>query len=356
MTKRPLFKIQCIIRYNVLHLYLRGDDQLDTFSNLTEDELLEKEEAWWEREDELNSDWIYEGVEIFTSLSKANPKEIRYKETLSYLLLLQGEDLKLRQHSYEDAIECMKQVVKLDPSNARAHYRLGFLYFFQKRWTKSIDSFQMSLNSLPRKLRNQLQKDQQIKAHFYILKAAKMILEENFKKVEKIPPKDLENFGEMKLLLEEMRSSGQVEEKPYQMIVNGVEVRNISEREYEELSDPFENKGMIILNFKSTNDVTLSLNGKEIFITPALVALIEYLMRNPDGVSSEDIIQRKYRYSRDPHAKLRKDISRLRSRLRSIHANETLIETIDGGYRWNSSYNYRIFKHSRDVSMDLLLD
>ncbi|WP_096200034.1 hypothetical protein [Bacillus sp. FJAT-45350] len=68
-------------------------------SDLSEEELLEKEDDWWEREDETNLNWVIEGENIFKNLSRLNPREIRYKETLAYLLLMQGEDLKLRQHS-----------------------------------------------------------------------------------------------------------------------------------------------------------------------------------------------------------------------------------------------------------------
>lgn len=324
--------------------------------DLTEDELLEKESDWWEREDESDPDWVNEGVRIFRNLLMKNPRDIRYRETIAYLMLLQGEDFKLSRHSYRQAIFSLKQVVRLDPDNARAHYRLGFLYFYEEEWTKSIESFQRALRSRPLHSRNQLQKDQQIKAHYYISKAAQIILKRNLEKVYQIPLKDLQLSGEMNLLLEEIRALEQAEEKPYLMIVNGVEFSNIREREYEQLSDPFENDGWIILNFRSINDVTLSFNGREISITPGRAALLEYLMRNPDGVSHEDIIQRRYRLSKNPRGNLRQDIRRLRTRMTEIDLCENVIETIGGGYRWNSPYNYRILKHSRDVSTDLLLD
>jgi tetratricopeptide (TPR) repeat protein len=325
-------------------------------SNLSEDELLVKEDDWWEREDETNFSWINEGVEIFRNLSRVKPKEIRYKETLAYLLLIQGEDLKLRQHSYEKAIMRFNQVVKIDPENARAYYRLGFLYFYQEEWAKSVDSFQHSLNCRPLQNRNKLEMEQQIKAHYYILKGTQIIINESVKKVEQIPVKDLELFGEIKQLLNELKASGRSEEKPYQMIVNGRDFSEISEREYEQLSDPFENKNCFILNQLSMNDATLSLHGREISIPTSQLPLLEFLMRHPEGVRHEEIVQRRYRQSRDPHAALRRSISRLRDRLAILTPITELIETIDGGYRWNSVYDYRMFKHSRDVSTDLLLD
>jgi DNA-binding winged helix-turn-helix (wHTH) protein len=104
------------------------------------------------------------------------------------------------------------------------------------------------------------------------------------------------------------------------------------------------------------NDATLSLHGREISIPTSQLPLLEFLMRHPEGVRHEEIVQRRYRQSRDPHAALRRSISRLRDRLAILTPITELIETIDGGYRWNSVYDYRMFKHSRDVSTDLLLD
>ncbi|MEB1808868.1 MAG: winged helix-turn-helix domain-containing protein [Bacillaceae bacterium] len=325
-------------------------------SNLSEEELLEKEDDWWEREDETSLRWINEGVEIFRNLSRLKPNVIRFKETLAYLLLVQGEDLKLRQHTYKKAIMRFHQVVKIDPENARAYYRLGFLYFYEQEWAKSVDSFQRSLNCFPRQARNQLEKEQQIKAHYYTLKATQIILKESLGRVEQIPPADLERFAEFKHLLNEIKACGQPEEKPYQMIVDGKEFKEISEREYEQLSDPFENKSYYILNHRSINDTTLSFNDREVSIPASQVPLLEFLMRHPEGVHREEIVQRRYRHSRDPHAALRRSISRLRDRLESLDPQHDMIETIGGGYRWNCLYHYRMFKHNRDVSTDLLLD
>ena len=333
-----------------------GGKEMVRMSNLSEEELLEKEDGWWEREDETNLSWINEGVEIFRSLSRVKPNEIRYKETLAYLLLSQGEDLKLRQHSYEKAVMRFNQVVKIDPENSRAYYRLGFLYFYLEKWAKSVDSFQHSLNSRPRQTRNQLQKEQEIKAHYYILKATQIILNENLRKAEQIPTKDLELFGEIKHLLNEIKAMGRVEERPYQMIVNGKEFSEISEREYEQFSDFEENTNCIILNQRSMNDATLALNGRDISIPPKQLPLLEFLMRHPEGVRYDDIVHRRSRQSKNPHASLRQTILRLRHRLQALDPLNDLIETIDGGYRWNSYYEYRMFKHNRDVSTDLLLD
>lgn len=327
------------------------------YSNLTEKELLEKEEEWWEWEDETNFMWLDEGVEIFQRLSRVNQNEVRYREILAYLLLKQGEDLKLRQRSYDRAIMSFRQLVRIHPENARAYYRLGFLYFYQEEWLKSIDSFQQSLSRHPRQPSNQLNKEQQIKAHYYILKATQIIMNQTLGKVEEIPSQDLELFEEIKHLMEEMKDTARGEEKPYQMIVNGKEFSEISEREYEKLTDIFENKNILILNQRSLNDTTFALNGREVTIPGTQVPLLEFLMRHPEGVKKEDIIQRMFRQSKNPDAALRRMISRLRrERLDQLSPLNDWIVTKNGTYRWVCLEEYRMFKHNRDVSTDLLLD
>ncbi|MFC2947986.1 hypothetical protein [Virgibacillus sediminis] len=326
-------------------------------SELTEEELLEKEDAWWNREDEGSIAWFNEGVWIFQRLSIVNRQEIRYKETLANLLLNQGEDFKLKQQSYEKAIPPLKQVVRLDPDHSRAYYRLGFLYFYKESWTNSIDAFQQALSTYARKESNRLNKLQQLKAHHYILKATQIILNEGIEKVEKIPVEDLDLFQDIKDLLKEVKAGrGSSEHYPYQMAINGTEMRNLSEEEYEELSDPFRNEHCFILNQQSMNDTFISLYGREVRITKILTPLLEYLMQHPGGVQSEVIIQRRQRPSNSPEAMLRQDIRRLRLKLSELDPALDLIESIDGGYRWNCLQEYRIFKHNRDVTSEMLMD
>ncbi|MCD8500423.1 MAG: tetratricopeptide repeat protein [Bacillaceae bacterium] len=195
--------------------------------DLSEDELLDLEGKWWEREDETNLNWILEGEKIYKALSRVNPSEITYRETLGYLLVLQGEDLKLRKHSYEKAIVRFNQVVRIDPQNSRAYYRLGFLYFHQENWAKSVEAFQQSLRCSPNLKSNRLEKEQQVKAHFYILRATQIIAKETMAKVEQIPDEDLSLFGEIHNLLKELKASESQEEKPYQMIINGTEFHEL---------------------------------------------------------------------------------------------------------------------------------
>ncbi|WP_368505224.1 tetratricopeptide repeat protein [Alkalihalophilus sp. As8PL] len=102
------------------------------YSEYTLEELLELEDEWWAREDETDRRWVSEGVSLFTNLSSKDRDNIGYKEVKAYLLILQGESLKIKDRSYERAIKAFQQVGRLEPENARAHYRLGFLYFYEE--------------------------------------------------------------------------------------------------------------------------------------------------------------------------------------------------------------------------------
>ncbi|WP_307322299.1 winged helix-turn-helix domain-containing protein [Evansella vedderi] len=323
---------------------------------LSEEELLELESEWWEREDESNLSWINEGVHLFENLSRKNQRDINYREMLAYLLLQQGEDMKLRQHAYEKALRVIQRVVRLDTDNARAYYRLGFLYFYKEAWALSIDSFQQALNCRPLASRNRLEKEQEMKAHHYIMKGAQMILNESLQKVSTIPSSDLELFGEIKLLMEELKEGLGEREKPYVLTVNGKEQRYLTEKEYEELSDPYENENCLIFNQLHIQNTLILLNDQDIQITPKYVTLLELIMQHPEGISVEAILQRKFRNSKNPQNNLRRAIGRLRQRLEPIDPHRELIQTVDGGYKWNCQREYRMFKHTRDVSSDLLLD
>lgn len=323
---------------------------------LSIDELLILEDDWWEREDESDSKWISEGIKIFTRLKFLQQRDIRFTETLAYLHLLIGERQKIIEHSFMKARDNLERVVRLDNQNARAHYRLGFVHFHHEHWAKSIDAFTQSLESKPRSSRNIINKEQEIKAHYYIMKSVQIIQQESLQRVAKIPPEDITLFDKMACLLEEINEYKFTENKPYQSMKNGTEFEEITESEYGELSDPFENMNEVILNYYSVNDATFSFKGKEINIPKLQIPLLELLMNQPNGVSKEEIVTRMYRNSRDAFAVLRRNISRLRERLKSVEPNMEYIITVDGGYKFSTPCDYRILKHQRNVGTEMLLD
>lgn len=319
------------------------------------EELLEYESDWLDREDESSQSWINEGVKLYEYLSRANRNELRYRETLLNLLLLQGEDLKLQHHAYKKAKRSFQTIIEIDPEHSKAYYRLGFLYFYENEWVKAMDAFQQALKTSSRSVRKGLDSKQQLNAQYYILKLAQIVLNETLNIVEEMPPEDLESFGEMKFLLDELKMMRGKVDKPYLMIVNGVEYKEITEREYWKLSDPFENEECFILNIRSFKDGSISFNEKEHTISPKEMALLEIFMRNPEGVDREDLTRMLYRYNPNPNRSLRQLITRLRNRLTQLSPIVQCIETIDHGYRWNSPFEYRLFKH-KNISLDLYLD
>lgn len=325
---------------------------------LSEDELLDLEGEWLERGDESNLNWIQEGVRLYEALSRKNKKEVAHRVALAHYLLMQGEDMKLREHSYEKALTVIERVVKLEPDNARAYYRLGFLYFYKERWAMSIDSFQKALQASPRHNRQRLNNEQKIKAHHYILICSQVLLHEGLKSANSLPAEELDMFPEIYLLINEIEEGTSEREKPYIVTINGKEKRFLSEQEYEDFSNPFKNPDCFILNQLHIQDTRVSFKDREVHITPNDVPLLELIMKYPGekGISVGAIIQRKYPHSQNPENTLRRAIGRLRRRLEPVDPLRELIQTIDGGYRWNCHVEYRMFKHTRDVSSELLLD
>ncbi|MEC2072497.1 winged helix-turn-helix domain-containing protein [Alkalihalophilus marmarensis] len=326
------------------------------YSEYTLDELLEVEADWWDREDETNPKWINEGLNIFLELLKLDRKNSRYLEVRAYLLILHGEFLKIQDRSYERAIKVFHQIIKLEPDNARANYRLGFLYFYEEEWTKSLDAFYQAAHSNPNLTRKKLTAEQMVKAHYYILKNSKIITQASLDHIDDMPYKQLEQNEELKLLLDEIRNGIEPNEeiKPYQMIKNGVEYSNISEEEYDMYSDI--DQPTFIFNQISLNDTEISYNGRSVSIPLRNAAILEYLMKNPSGVSKQDIISRLSQQSKDPEAALRQIISRLRRKLAELDPEIEFIKTIDGGYLWTGAGQYRMFKHFRCVGTELQLD
>ncbi|OLS38278.1 hypothetical protein BTR22_07265 [Alkalihalophilus pseudofirmus] len=324
------------------------------YSEYTLDELLEIEADWWDREDESDRRWVNEGVQLLTYLSSKERDNIRYKEVKAYLLILQGESLKIKDRSFDRAIKAFEQVIRIEPDNARANYRLGFLYFYEEEWTKSLDAFYQSAHSSPNKTRKKLTPEQMIKAHYYILKNSKIITQSSLDHIDDMPYKQLEMNEELKLLLDEIRNGIEPNDeiKPYQMIINGVKYSDISEEEYEMRSDIYQ--PIFIFNQISLNDTEVSYKGKSVSIPLRNAAILEYLMKNPNGVARQDIISRLSQQSRNPEAALRQIISRLRRKLAELDPDIEFIETIDGGYRWSVAGEYRMFKHFRCVGVDIL--
>jgi tetratricopeptide (TPR) repeat protein len=330
---------------------------MSRISELTLDELIDYENDWWERQDDENLTWVNEGINLFRRLLRLDRAQSGYETTLAYLYLKQGEDLKLQKRAYESALRIFERVVRLDPTNALACYRLGFLQFYQEAWGLSIHYFQQAITHIPVAKRNCLTDEQRVKAYHYLLKATQNITKSSLQEIQQFPEEKLNVFGEIKLLIEEIKEGYLLdEEKPYQMIENGVDISNITERNYRLLSDPEENMETFIFNFQGIENTTVSWMGKQVKIYDSRVSLLEYLMRHPEGITLEDYLHRVSDLSRIPSNTFAQNIRRLRLQLQELDPVYTFIESIEGGYRWNGPKGYRMFKHTNDVTSEMLLD
>jgi tetratricopeptide (TPR) repeat protein len=325
--------------------------------DLTIEELLQREDDWSEREDFSNISWIREGIKLYQLFLRKDPTNLRYSEMLGYLLLKQGEDENLRHHSYQRAIFAFERVVKLDRANAIAFYRLGLLYFYQEKWAKSIHSFQQALQLNPPFSRYRLNKEQKIKALYYILTSSNIIMNETLEQVQKIPDLELNIFREMKILLEELNREPDKDyiERPYQMILNGKKVAYLTYKEYEEYSDPDKNQDIVIIDQQDINNTYISLYRKQIRLNGNQVPILDIILRHPDGISKRDLMETKFFETVNPENSLYQEIRRLRMKLAELNQDLDFVIPIDGGYKWNWDKEYRMFKYRRDITSDLLL-
>src|SRR5690606_35062691 len=118
---------------------------------------------------------------------------------------------------------------------------------------------------------------------------------------------------------------------------------------------PKQNENVAILNQHSINETYFSYKYNETRLLPTQVPLIEYIMRHPEGVSRKELVERKFYESVNPRNTLTDNIRSLMERLNEIDASINFIISIDGGYKWNSQVEYRMFKKTMDVSGELII-
>ena len=50
---------------------------------------------------------------------------------------------------YEEAEKEYREVIRINPDDAEAHYNLGFLYYVQKDYNKALQEFEIALKLSP---------------------------------------------------------------------------------------------------------------------------------------------------------------------------------------------------------------
>jgi len=86
-------------------------------------------------------------IRICRKLIRVETDNIQFKYCLAKLLLSKGQDEKMRFRNHEDAYDLFEEVLELKPNYAQAHYHMGWLARYKKRWIEAITHFTAALAS-----------------------------------------------------------------------------------------------------------------------------------------------------------------------------------------------------------------
>ena len=160
-------------------------DHIDDFAEL---EAIETE--LWDLE-ETNPDEAKKALlRLYKRMWKLRPGEIRFERSIAQLYLELGCDLKERQANYREARSYFEELIKMkEPVPVPiAHYRLGFIHYYEKRWMEAIKHFNRAISGMdPRKADPveawaRLDESQLFKAHVRLAMAYKQRMKEVVRK------------------------------------------------------------------------------------------------------------------------------------------------------------------------------
>lgn len=125
----------------------------------TLEELLAVELEWEAKVSDDDQQWVEDGIELYRKLIYLQPNEARYKHALASLYLQSGTHEKTIRLNRHKAEALFLESLSLNPDHPLTNYHLGFIYWYEQEWTKSIEYFTRSLEK-----RQQLTKRQIIRA------------------------------------------------------------------------------------------------------------------------------------------------------------------------------------------------
>lgn len=316
------------------------------------DELLEEELIWERQEGEIDLfTWWQKGIALYRNLSRLDRDNKRFKIQLAQLLLKAGGDLKMRQHNFNEALRLFRELIRMEPGHAIAHYRLGFLNYYRQDWKRSIDHFEWALRARPAERSHQINREQEMKALCYLAKAYQKLSLSLFEQANEMfeAESDPAIADAVDPFIEETRRDlySYGESKPYVMVTQD-QTLSLQEEEVlrylsEELAD---------------NEVRLDFLGEEIsLILPSRVRielseqlgkLLRFLMENKRPVSAQTIRENIFPDSRSESI-VRRTIQRLRDALDHPRLPVDLILTTISGYQWNWPGEFTIFYRREDI-------
>jgi tetratricopeptide (TPR) repeat protein len=318
----------------------------------TLEDWLEEELKWERQEGEIDLfTWWEKGITLYRNLSRLDRDNKRFKIQLAHLLLKAGGDLKMRQHNYNQALRLFRELIRMEPDHAIAHYRLGFLSYYKQDWRKSIHHFEIALRARPAERSHQLHREQEMKALCYLAKAYQKLSLFLFEQAKEMfeAESDPAVADAVDPFIEETRRElySYGESKPYVMVTQD-QTLFLHEEE--------------VLRYQSeelaAHEVRLDLLGEEIYLilpsydrielSDKLAKLLRFLMENKRPVSAQTIRERIFPDSRSDSI-VRRTIQRLRDALAHPVLPGDLILTTMAGYQWNWPGEYKIFYRKEDI-------
>ncbi len=86
-------------------------------------------------------------AKYFQKSIELNPDEPKYQETYDRLftqMMFEGNNL-MKRHNFDGALEKFQQAILLDPESYLAHYFVGLVYYYNKKYSDAIKEFDISI-------------------------------------------------------------------------------------------------------------------------------------------------------------------------------------------------------------------
>lgn len=311
--------------------------------------LLVQFEDWMDREGITpDEEWVSSGIELSRKLLRLEPENVQYKTNLAKLLLDLGRDEKLIKENYRRARELFLEVLQVSPSNSFAHYHLGWIESFNKRWEASIRHFQKALQSelLPLSSRVRALANLSIsysnigmekEAHDYYEAARET-------DVHKECTTEIEF---VRLSLGASNHAG-VSYGDFVINTNG----NLRMVSWEEANEAVrDSTGYLVLDRLDQDQLFHPDNPVPMPLDPREADLLEYLLKKP-GIHRTDAIRRSI-WPGSRSQVVKSYIRRVRQNLAECfdctdnEVMEHILVTVEGGYAWRDQTPYRIIRLGR---------
>lgn len=213
-------------------------------------------------------------------LSETSIRGIRtLMEYAYYLKMTHTKDSRSAKHEFE-------AIIKIDPVNAEACYRLGYLYYQESNWLKAIEYFEKAITNNKIDLNFPLEDFQIVKAPLFKGFCAMQLVKEAQSYIDNLSDDELEIEGSGILAYDlAEKFAEELEFRKYTITTNKAGRGFLSESDYEEIIDSREFE--IIVNYADL-DLHIIYKNKTIYLKKIYMdLLVELLIKEGHRVTPE---------------------------------------------------------------------